>query len=1193
MSKNFLQKVIVTLVTVALLCTALALTTFAGKIGDLTIDDAKTYEYAAVTVTKASNSADAVVTVAETYTAYEAGATLDAGLYAVRETGSTDRGTLAWVSGISEANDYGEILHQSNVLVTDSTTTTDIYSIKTTARTYTYYHPRTWAVSSVNSEGLFKPGYWTVYEYGGHGTGRISYIWALAQKVYGTGSSVSYFTKEEYRLTIGTYNNSQITSATRLNGRSYTYQYLNDEIIPATDFSSYKYAVGGIGAVATVMTGDVDKLQSKYVLYVIDDNFEVKAYSAYNTAPLTNRVFNDITVSLADLKDENGKSLTDGYIVGMAIFPYTVPAEGCTVEFTGTKGVNVAARMYENAYKTAYNSATDPVVTIDGLTVSIPKDAVGSVYQYAAITGLNSSTTSPSIKKDTYTEMTLEDGVYTATLATGGLYYFKGVASIGESNEVLVYVPGTASERKALGVATDTGVLEIENNANFYIGEWGGTTYTWNNCDANYALRPSNNTYGWHLRPSASGRTEKYDGRLDVLYDAKAAYAEDPSDENATALTDALKNVLDRLTSIEAHYAYTPEEFIPADEVNSFTYKVQNYGTYDNFSYSGTDVSTQMILYVFNDKTGAVETYTWTKAHTEPVIGYNNTNAVSVKFDFTTADDNGKTLSDGYVVGMKFYPYIGFEAGYTDASLVGVKDNTTLWTYSLTVDPAGYDIDVPKISAPTSADFTITNDIVTVNTAYSYKYAQADKDGNYDSATLADVVSGETALTAGYWAFIKVSNDVNFVDSDAFILAHVAKATAPAITIDRNGYFVLDTTAEGYNADYEYEYLMVVTGETDLENLDNNTWTALNPVNIQVQEAGETYLVRVKAGALWTASDVAEAKSPKAILLGVSLVLDGQIGIKFTVDAKTAKAGAGKGSYTSGDPYMNMGVTGGTYRCTNGVNQWVFFNDAGQYANPSAFDYKAATGRCYSTVYVSAKDYNTTEVTFGSWRPKVADDTDKVAWPSGSTPAWGTTTVKKYIDLYKEYAEADPETYGAALPLVLALEEYCMNAENYFDKEATALDAVEAVDANIANAPEKTKDGTLPEGIEFYGTSLMLEDRTQIRYYFTVDSSLYTVEEDGTTITWNEGVVLPNADKVKTTKLISNGVIFYESAAITADKLGESVTETFTTETTSYTVVYSPLNYIAETYQKDAKTANLAKALYNYYKAADAYIVEE
>ncbi|MBQ8910266.1 MAG: hypothetical protein IJY91_04435 [Oscillospiraceae bacterium] len=155
--------------------------------------------------------------------------------------------------------------------------------------------------------------------------------------------------------------------------------------------------------------------------------------------------------------------------------------------------------------------------------------------------------------------------------------------------------------------------------------------------------------------------------------------------------------------------------------------------------------------------------------------------------------------------------------------------------------------------------------------------------------------------------------------------------------------------------------------------------------------------------------------------------------------------------------------------------------------------------------------------------------------------------------------------------LVKAMLVYGGAAQTYFDYNTTNL-ASAGIEVTAA-APEGGDEIAVTDslsGISFYGTALVHEAKTAVRFYFTGDM---------------DGIDVGNYVLGE-----KNGMHYVEVSGINPQDLGNAVEVTVTDGTNSLSVSYSPLNYMVRMYEKGTEeTQALVQALYGYYQAAVAY----
>lgn len=171
---------------------------------------------------------------------------------------------------------------------------------------------------------------------------------------------------------------------------------------------------------------------------------------------------------------------------------------------------------------------------------------------------------------------------------------------------------------------------------------------------------------------------------------------------------------------------------------------------------------------------------------------------------------------------------------------------------------------------------------------------------------------------------------------------------------------------------------------------------------------------------------------------------------------------------------------------------------------------------------------------------------------------------------YIQYIRDNPTEFDEkTLSLVNAMAGYGDYAKAYFNNEN--LDAnteMDAVTADTLASFDKQISGDLPEGITYYGSSLLLESNTTMRHYFKV--------AEGTDVS-----ALSFSG--------SKGNYYYiDIPNISAEKLGTIQNVTIG----NCTISYSPMSYayaVLSSKNTSESLKNLVKSLYLYEQAAETY----
>ncbi len=186
-----------------------------------------------------------------------------------------------------------------------------------------------------------------------------------------------------------------------------------------------------------------------------------------------------------------------------------------------------------------------------------------------------------------------------------------------------------------------------------------------------------------------------------------------------------------------------------------------------------------------------------------------------------------------------------------------------------------------------------------------------------------------------------------------------------------------------------------------------------------------------------------------------------------------------------------------------------------------------------------------------------------------------TYSVRKYADIVL----AD-ESFSDCHELVRAMLVYGGASQTVFEynTESLASDGITDAPAYEMEAADEIVLSDNISALDFYGASLSYRNKIAVRFYFTADVSGYTVAVDGYTVTTGE----------------NNGLYYVEVAGILPQNIGEQITVTVTdTDGSVISVSYGPMNYIERMSEKGSENVKaLVNALYNYYKAAEAYTAE-
>ena len=166
---------------------------------------------------------------------------------------------------------------------------------------------------------------------------------------------------------------------------------------------------------------------------------------------------------------------------------------------------------------------------------------------------------------------------------------------------------------------------------------------------------------------------------------------------------------------------------------------------------------------------------------------------------------------------------------------------------------------------------------------------------------------------------------------------------------------------------------------------------------------------------------------------------------------------------------------------------------------------------------------------------------------------------------YLETVAADSSN-EAAQELAQKTLDYGTYAEAYFDKNAAAVPEDNEMRNTTISAKPVRIDGDLPEGIAYYGMSLLLLDQVAVRLYFDVDDSVHASAYG---LTHKEGTYYYLDTPVSAENLLNEQTVNIGSASIT----------------------FSSMSYasLACSSSSDEKLQATMKSLYLYAKAAQEY----
>ncbi len=177
------------------------------------------------------------------------------------------------------------------------------------------------------------------------------------------------------------------------------------------------------------------------------------------------------------------------------------------------------------------------------------------------------------------------------------------------------------------------------------------------------------------------------------------------------------------------------------------------------------------------------------------------------------------------------------------------------------------------------------------------------------------------------------------------------------------------------------------------------------------------------------------------------------------------------------------------------------------------------------------------------------------------------TKGKLYTYSIREYANSIYYTAvsNETKELVDAMMNYGECAESYFANSTVGVPDVEVRTEELEKY-KLQKQNELPDGIQYVGSSLMLDASVTVRHYFSADSSV-------------------DVSAYGFKKNTANGYYFVEISDICANELSKPVE----TKIGDFVLTYSPMSYVYSVLHNensDENLINLVKALYLYHQAS-------
>lgn len=623
------------------------------------------------------------------------------------------------------------------------------------------------------------------------------------------------------------------------NGVYFSYGYESDEIIAMKDWASYQFKVtkrqGGLAVTAGA-------LKTRVTLFVADLEGNVEERVAlYDT--VYDGSGKTITIKQEDFADNSG------YIVGIKIQPYFAP-EGTVLTPSSKTAVDYNLILIENSYKVVLPKQTKPT---------------GLYIENGVVKGLDSSKTYAWAYQ--YIESQSASTTVTGQTEIAGLSGLVGIMVAGDnvtsanSDPVLFYVPGLAEDRANLG-QVEGGKPAYKTSSEWIPGTWTGSYLSWHDQNTGKSYAFLDQTSGIAAGDARTlwlyqNTKEQAQARLDA--DAALAPPANWAQYNVTSNPAILQAAInshyaaaDYEANLEANklahqqkiadafetryiaYAYDETEIIPVSELLEMSFDHKSRQT--DFTFNATP---KVVFYVMN-LNGEVAEYETMGLVIENKLGVWNKTTIDVQ-----SIENWPT--EGYVVGVKFYPYGEAEAESIVFTKTDMRVDASNIAYSFTqhhvcmgyyYKPYTDYVILAPAEAPTfevSANATAGFDVKITNfsSANVYEYKAAD-------AATWTTVTGDTFTVAATGTYtVRVSGELLIGTAEADCEVTLLAPTAPTLDYAVNSADDFKVTIKNPSSLYTYEYK--AEADADWTAVEGNSFVVANVGTYEVRASGEVW----------------------------------------------------------------------------------------------------------------------------------------------------------------------------------------------------------------------------------------------------------------------------------------------------------------------------------------------------------------
>jgi len=193
-----------------------------------------------------------------------------------------------------------------------------------------------------------------------------------------------------------------------------------------------------------------------------------------------------------------------------------------------------------------------------------------------------------------------------------------------------------------------------------------------------------------------------------------------------------------------------------------------------------------------------------------------------------------------------------------------------------------------------------------------------------------------------------------------------------------------------------------------------------------------------------------------------------------------------------------------------------------------------------------------------------------------------TYSAMKYLDSLIASSDTMLSSSKEDKSLALALKNYGLCAQKYFNYKCENIEVPEIADPGIESLSGYAcqKNGKLPDGVTYVGSSLILESRLSIRHYFMIDENV--IDNLTLTLSNDNGVI---GDEYSFAE--KNGLYYFEISNISPADYEKAFSFSVDDGVNAWTVIYSPLSYVHAVYKNtDEELKKLTNALYYYGESA-------